>query len=53
MILYNEQQDQIQQITKNCEPISFLSRAYTHIAWLLVSRNDSSSGNEKEGKQYC
>ena len=32
MILYNEQQDQIQQIAKYCQPILFLSRAYVHIA---------------------
>ena len=43
----------IQPIAKNCAPILFLSRGYAHIAWLLVSRNDSSSGNEKEGKLYC
>ena len=31
MILYNEEQDQMQQKAKNREPILFLSRGYVHI----------------------
>ena len=34
LLLNNEQQEQIQDVAKNCEPILFFSRGFVHISRL-------------------
>ena len=52
LLLNNEQQEQIQDKAKNCEPILFFSRGFVHISRLRgfwpAKKTDSSSGDEKE-----
>ena len=52
LLLNNEQQEQIQDKAKNCEPIVFFSRGFVHISRLRgfdqPKKTDSSSGDEEE-----